>query len=164
MRLTQPSGTSGVWGPRRRGLRDGRRAGLHGAETHGRERERRGGAAETPPSGRSGCPSPSAVGKEGTPSPPPDPSPLLPPSGEDKLLTGSPAAMSRLVPSSLTAYVTSAGRQPESRQSLQFLFSFSVSRSGRSLGGKRRGGGGGWGAGKGGSSSVTAPHPRQGLR
>ena len=46
--------------------------------------------------------------------------------------------MSRLVPSSLTAYVTSAGRQPESRQSLQFLFSFSVSRSGRSLGGKRR--------------------------
>ena len=80
LRLTQPSGTSGAWGPRRRGLRDGRRAGLHGAETHGRERERRGGAAETPPSGRSGCTCPSAVGKEGTSSPPRTPptySPLV---------------------------------------------------------------------------------------
>lgn len=122
-RLTQPSGTSAAWGPRRRGLRDGRRTRLHGAETHGSERERRGGAAETP-SGPSGCTGPSAEGKEGTPSvPAPFP-------------TRSPAAISRLVPSSLTAYVTSAGRQPESRQSEQFLFSFSVSRSGRSLGGE----------------------------
>lgn len=121
-RLTQPSGTSAAWGPRRRGLRNGR-TGLHGAETPGSERERRGGAAETP-SGPSGCTSPSAVGKEGTPS---APAPFP---------TGSPAAISRLVPSSLTAYVTRAGRQPESRQSEQFLFSFSVSRSGRSLGGE----------------------------
>ena len=41
-RLTQPSGTSAAWGPRRRGLRNGR-TGLHGAETPGSERERRGG-------------------------------------------------------------------------------------------------------------------------
>lgn len=78
-------------------------------------------------------------------------SPALSPEEKANSSEGRQPVISRLFPSSHTVYVTSAGRQPARGQSEQFLFSFSLSRPGRRLGGEEVAGA---------SSSVTALAPR----
>lgn len=139
-------------GSRRRGLRDGRRTRLRGAETHGSEREREGRGSRDSKWAIT-YPGPSAEGSEGI-------SPLSP--------HPSPQVASRdLAPSPILSYSLRDQRRSSAREQAteQFLFSFSVSRSGRSLEGRKwRGGGGRLGAGKEGSSSVTAPPRLVGVR